>query len=348
VAPVELGIWLPAALGADADTAARAEREGFDVALFGDGQNLYPDPYVRMGLAAGATSAIRLATSVTNPVTRHPAVTAAGIATVQAESGGRAILGIGRGDSALTCIGIPAPAPLRLLERYVEEVRAYLSGRSVDCDGYPSSIHWLPRDLEAVPVDVACAGPRTIALAAHIADRVSFAVGAASERVEWALAHTRRALLAAGRDEREVSLGAYVVVAATDDLPSARDTIRGTVAVLTGFNAMRDARTDGQPEVLRRVAEPLRRAFAVEQAEARSRNDSEHMRFLASHVDDAYLDWFAVLGTPARVAARLRELVALGLRHLYLITGTPNTADPGLVERARSLLVHEVLPAVRA
>jgi 5,10-methylenetetrahydromethanopterin reductase len=52
-------------------------------------------------VAAGQTTRIRLGTGVTNPFTHHAAVTAFAIATVHAVSGGRATLGIGRGDSAL-------------------------------------------------------------------------------------------------------------------------------------------------------------------------------------------------------------------------------------------------------
>ena len=53
-------------------------------------------------------------TGVTNPATRHPAALATAIATVQEESGGRAILGIGRGDTALFHLG-RTPMPDRRL-----------------------------------------------------------------------------------------------------------------------------------------------------------------------------------------------------------------------------------------
>jgi alkanesulfonate monooxygenase SsuD/methylene tetrahydromethanopterin reductase-like flavin-dependent oxidoreductase (luciferase family) len=64
---------------------------------------------------------------VTNPYTRHPAVTAAAIASVQELSEGRAVLGIGRGDSSLAYLGL-APAPVAVFGSYVERVQAYLRG----------------------------------------------------------------------------------------------------------------------------------------------------------------------------------------------------------------------------
>ena len=79
--------------GAFAQTARMIEASGFDGIGVVDTQNLAADPYSQLCLAAHATKHLKLRTWVTNPVTRHPAVTASAIATVQAESGGRAVLG---------------------------------------------------------------------------------------------------------------------------------------------------------------------------------------------------------------------------------------------------------------
>src|SRR5437879_5575687 len=85
--------------------ARQAEEWGFTGLLLADSQNLNADIWVELALAGAATSRLRLGPGVTNPVTRHPAVTASAAATLQAETGGRAVLGFGRGDSALTQIG---------------------------------------------------------------------------------------------------------------------------------------------------------------------------------------------------------------------------------------------------
>src|SRR5436305_5801043 len=113
--------------------AVAAEEAGWDGIVFTDSQNLGSDVYVAMAMATAATERIQLATGVTNPVTRHPAVTATAIASIQAESGGRAILGIGRGDSALAHLGY-APAPPAVFRRYLERVQAYLRGDEVEFD----------------------------------------------------------------------------------------------------------------------------------------------------------------------------------------------------------------------
>ena len=55
-------------------------------------------------------STLRFATGVTNAHTRHPAALATVAATVQETSGGRFVLGIGRGDTALFHLGLQAHA----------------------------------------------------------------------------------------------------------------------------------------------------------------------------------------------------------------------------------------------
>ncbi|HMC42702.1 MAG TPA: LLM class flavin-dependent oxidoreductase, partial [Acidimicrobiales bacterium] len=133
MAGVELwttGIPIP---GLAARLAQRAEARGWDGMVLPDSQNLAGDPYVGLALAAQTTERLLLGTGVTNPYTRHPAVTAAAIATVQAESGGRAVLGIGRGDSSLAHLGL-APAAVSAFARYVERVQAYLRGAEVAFD----------------------------------------------------------------------------------------------------------------------------------------------------------------------------------------------------------------------
>ena len=191
------GISLP---GVAVRMAQRAEADGFDGWFVVDSQNLAGDCYVALALAAEATERIKLGTGVTNPYTRHPAVTASAIASVHASSGGRAVLGIGRGDSALAHLGL-APAPVAVFERYLAQVQAYLRGDAVSfaelavdtvaevgtldlADGPASSrLQWLPRDLPKVPVTVAASGPRVIDAAARLADRVTLALGADPERV---------------------------------------------------------------------------------------------------------------------------------------------------------------------
>src|SRR5260221_10464299 len=100
--------------GTAAAAARQFEDEGWTGVGLPDSQTSVPDPFVEMTAAVLSTKSLKVATSVTNPYTRDAAVVAAAIATVQFESGGRAVLGLGRGDSSLANLGL-APAPVSVL-----------------------------------------------------------------------------------------------------------------------------------------------------------------------------------------------------------------------------------------
>ncbi len=116
-----------------ARTAQETEAAGWDGMLVVDLQNLSGDPYVSLALAATTTTRIGLGTGVTNSVTRHAAATATAITSVNRISNGRAVLGIGRGDSALAHLG-RAPARLAQFERYLRQLQTYLRGEAVSFD----------------------------------------------------------------------------------------------------------------------------------------------------------------------------------------------------------------------
>src|SRR5690348_15664501 len=194
-------------IGTVAAQAVRAEQAGWDGITFTDSQNLIGDPFVGVALAAEATERLRFATGVTNAATRHPAALANVAATVQETSGGRFVLGIGRGDTALFHLGRP-PMPVAEFAPRLRDLQTYLAGGTVDCDGFPSRLHFLGRTHEAkVPLDVAASGPKVLELAASVAERVTLAVGADPERIAWAIELARSAARANGRDPEELSFG---------------------------------------------------------------------------------------------------------------------------------------------
>ena len=119
--------------------AADTEAWGFDGLALTDSQNQSPDTYIALTLAARETSTLKLGPGVTNALTRHPAVTAGAIASLQEISGGRAMLGIGRGDSSLFNIG-HKPVGLAPFEAYLRNLQIYLSGGTLDANGYDGDL----------------------------------------------------------------------------------------------------------------------------------------------------------------------------------------------------------------
>lgn len=275
--------------------AQRLEQSGWDGVHFADTQNLAADVYVSLAQAATTTERITLATGVTNPVTRHPAVTAAAIAAVHAASGGRAVLGIGRGDSSLGLLGKP-PAKVADFERYVAAVHDLLQGRPTTIDGHVTANEWISTACPSpVPVDVAATGPRVTAIAARHADRVTFAVGADPARVREAVALVRKERADAGLDPEALSVGVYVNAAAHEDPAAARALVRGGSATFAHFSGMAGAPTRATG------------ADASVYAALGERYDvQEHASGSAEHAQalpDEFVDRFAVAGPPTTVCA---------------------------------------------
>jgi 5,10-methylenetetrahydromethanopterin reductase len=297
--------------------------------LVADSQNLNADVWVELALAGVATDRLHLGPGVTNPATRDPAVTASAAATLQAETDGRAVLGLGRGDSALTQLG-RRPVAVHELEEALVTIQAYLSGEEAHSDGLASHIAWLPDDEAKVPVAVAATGPHVIGAGARHAERVDFTVGAEPDRLAWAVETAREA---AG--DRQVSLGAYLNVAVSPDRDTARDLVRGSTAIFARF-ATEGAPADGLSEVTR---------AGIEQVAA-DYDEKRHGHAAAAHaqaLEDDFIDRFAVVGDPAEVTERLREIEALGIERVVVVPGSLD-ADPRAMADADERFGAEVLP----
>ena len=318
--------------GQTATLARRVEAWGFDGLLVADSQNLNADVWIECALAAAATERIVIGPGVTNPVTRHPAVTASAAATLQVISGGRAVLGLGRGDSALTQIG-REPVHVAQLKGALAAIQGLLRGEEVELDGAPSRLRWVADDgIPKQPVAVAATGPHVIAAAARHADRIDFTVGAEPERLRWAIDAARTA---AG--DRPVSLGAYLNVAVDPDVTAARDLVRGSTAIFARF-ATEGAPDDGLSDVTREGIERLGTDY----------DESRHGQSSAAHareLENTFVDRFAVIGAAADVAERLRVLGALGLDRIIVVAGSVD-ADLADVAAADERFAADVLPLV--
>jgi len=331
-------IWtlvFPAA-GNGAAAAEISEKQGWDGILLADSQNLTSDVYVTLTAAALRTSSVKIGTGVTNPVTRHAAVTASAIASVNALSGGRAVLGIGRGDSAVAHLG-RAPAPVSEFERYISDVQSYLRGRVVDANGFASRIEWIDGAAGQKPlVDVAATGPRTIAAGARLADRVSLTVGADPARVRWGIQTARRAREGAGLDPDDLAIGTYVNCVAHPDRQVARDLLRGSMGTLIRFSGMNPGNSASLTTRQAAQLSELARAYSVRQHAMRSAAHS-------AALDDDLIDALGVVGSSEYCTDRLSRLAELGLQSL-VIAGHSRDADPVLLQETSQRFAEEVLP----
>jgi 5,10-methylenetetrahydromethanopterin reductase len=191
----------------------RAEALGWDAAFLPDSQLRRRDTYVLLAAAARATERIVLGPLLTNPVTRHPTVTASSIATIDELAPGRTLLGWGIGDTAVRLAGL-RPARMAELEQGTRLMRALLDGEAVEVGAArPARLpHHRP-----VPIWIAAGGPRTLRMAGGVADGVFIRVGTHPANIARAVEAIRDGARAAGRDPARVGLAAVFHTVFVDD-----------------------------------------------------------------------------------------------------------------------------------
>lgn len=208
-----------------------AERLGFDFLGVPDSQCLVQELYTALGASAMATESIDLGPSVTNPVTRHPAVTASALCALDEHSGGRAVLGIASGDSAVYTLG-KRPATVDDLREFVEVFTTLSRGERVEHEGMEFGLTWLRQGGEPreIPVMLAAEGPKTLRLAGMVADRVLIGLGTTPDVVERAVEHVTEGAREADRDPDDVEKWVYARAAVVDDPATVAEPLGDAVA----------------------------------------------------------------------------------------------------------------------
>ncbi|SOD71760.1 alkanesulfonate monooxygenase SsuD/methylene tetrahydromethanopterin reductase-like flavin-dependent oxidoreductase (luciferase family) [Jatrophihabitans sp. GAS493] len=124
-----------------ADLAAAVETGGFDSLFVGD--HLFaagpgPDSLALLAYFAARTSRLKIGTSVLQLALREPVAAAKQIATIDALSGGRLLLGVGVGGEFAdewSAAGVPTAGRGRRLDEWLELASQLWSGQPVDHQG---------------------------------------------------------------------------------------------------------------------------------------------------------------------------------------------------------------------
>src|SRR5215831_9931331 len=136
-----------------ADLAALAEDTGYDDLWLAD-ERFFREVYASLTLCALRTRRIRLGPCVTDPYSRHPALTALAIATLDEISNRRAVLGIGAGVSGFRELGVDASRSAVAIREAIELIRRLLSGETVTRRGRAITLDDGRLDFCAPRIDV--------------------------------------------------------------------------------------------------------------------------------------------------------------------------------------------------
>lgn len=308
--PVDAGLSV-------ADTvalAAASEAAGLDGFWYAD-ERFYRETYSVLAAAAQATSSIRLGPAVTDPYSRHPAMTAAAIATLDELSHGRAALGFAAGIGGFRNLGIELRRPAVAVREGMRVIRELLTGASVTYQGELVSIRdgQLRFPCRPVPIFLAAEGPWMLRLAGEWADAVVIYHAATRETLQPKLE-----LVEAGAMRTDRSAGPAVV--ARLDVCVAEDAAQALARIKLRIARYLWARFPNLPYLDRHGLElPASLELALASAGPFSgSHDASSFSALAPLIPDALVHPIALAGTPQEVIERLHGLRHLGVGEVML------------------------------
>jgi probable F420-dependent oxidoreductase len=300
----------------------RAEEVGFDYVWAWDSHVLWQEFYTVFTWIGLETSRLRLGPCVTNPATRHVTVTASAMATLQEITGGRMVVGMGRGDSARRVIG-QKPVTVDRMEAAVRFIRDLAEGREVDADGTPLHLKW--SEGHRLPVWIAAYGPKALRACGRVADGLIMQL-ADPYILEWALPYVREGAEEAGRRFEDIEVQVAAPAYVTGDIEKAREQVRWFPALVSNHvvDLVKRYSTTDLPDELTDYIK--RREFY--DYDEHGKTGAKHAEF----VTDEVVDRFCVLGTPEQVAAKLRELEGLGMTQFNIYSMHEDPGPGGVIE----------------
>lgn len=323
-----------------------------ELASFQANPHIYLDPVAAMAAVAVHTDAVRLGTSVTEPVRRHPAMLAQEFLTLDHLSHGRVVLGLGAGEREnIEPYGLDHARPASRFEEALRIIRLlWENDEPVDFDGE----FWRLRDAvlgmgpyrvdedgtrHYPPIWAGAHGPRMLSICGRLCDgwlpTYPADVGVWSKM----LAAIRAAAEEAGRDTSAVTPSMWAMLVIDED-PAEVDRLLET-AILKAWMLVEPS---SHFEALG-YEHPLGPDFYGLLDYVPARLTREDALAAVDRIPLEVVRRHTLCGTPDEVAAELRAYGDAGLEHVVLQNVT-FMADLSKL-RSSFALQDEVMAAVR-
>lgn len=284
-----------------ADLVRHAEHVGFTDAW--SYETFHGDAFVPVAAAAVASAKMRLGTAIVPVFTRPAALIAISSATIQRISGGRFILGVGVSTPTIVeqWMGVPYKMPVTRLRETVEALRMTFTGEKITMAGKTVHINGfrLSAPVEPPPpIYVGAQGALMLRTAGEIGDGVIVNY-ITPESFAPLLEHIREGARSIGKPTAGIDIVCRIMVAVDPEEDRVREHLRRELtAYVTVPQYNKFFREIGYEEAARTAFE----AWIAGDRKKALQSIPESM------VEEIY-----VLGSPERIARRLREYEKAGI-----------------------------------
>jgi alkanesulfonate monooxygenase SsuD/methylene tetrahydromethanopterin reductase-like flavin-dependent oxidoreductase (luciferase family) len=330
------------------DTARAADEGGVD-ALWASEDPEGWDAFAVLSAVAVVTRSAALGTSVTSPYPRHPNMLAASVATLDRLSGGRAVLGLGRGQPEWhgDALGAELGDPLAVMRETIDLLRAW--EQPPHRASSPTNGHFAVRDWERVvnpaqgrvPILLAAAGPKATTLAAEVCDGVIFNLLTSDRVLQETIPRVRDMVTRAGRDASALWFVLRTTVTVVDSADAERAALdRGKhhlalVATLPGMHRLYHVAGYDVPALLNDVRAIMGTSETLAAGGGfpalRRAGDLATARAM---IPDDLIRELGIIGSLQEVRERIGTLASLGVTHV----GVAHPPQPTSSASWRSLL----------
>jgi 5,10-methylenetetrahydromethanopterin reductase len=168
-----------------------------------------------------STKEIKVAPAPMSPYSRQPIISAMSIVTMEEFAPGRVIASPGTGNAAaLKEAGIESPRPLRTMREYVEILRRFLSGETVNFHGEMFQVNGAKMGFvpsRPIKMYLTAVRPRMLQLGGEIGDGVLLSAGCAPGYIERCVAEIKKGAEKAGKSLAERDVAGFVTTSVAEN-----------------------------------------------------------------------------------------------------------------------------------
>lgn len=297
------------------------------------------DAFCVMSICGVLTTKTKLGIIAADPYTRHPAMTASSIATVDEASKGRAFLWLSAGLGGHRELGVKRVAPVVAVRECLEMIKGLLSGNEIDYHGQVLSFNrgrLMMSPRPNIPISIMSRSPKLLELAGELADGVVLGGFSSKESIKYAMESFKTGLKRSGRNSKAVEVTTWVTFTVNKDPKVANSYVMDglTEKLWSGAKSFLYAAGITIPKGIEKLtSEHEMNKDTIDKCKAMLTENPEFTRELIEH--------FTISGTVEDCIRKIKYISTSGIDKIFVNPIAPNREIDEIVD----VFLREVVPS---